>query len=346
MALRRHVSSAVVLASLAIVALAPAAGAQIAVSANDNKVVNVNGVVQVVPNAPPDTVSVIDLKASPPRVVAEVQAPVSVAGPPLSIALTPDQGLAMVTASNKVDPSDPTKQTRDNRVTVIDLKATPPKVIATLEAGKGAAGISINRQGTLALVSNLDDGTVSVFTIQGKTVTPVGTVEVGGAKAGGGMVAITPGRQDRAGLAQPRQQGLGALDRRLEGRVHQARHDPRCPSHRARHRAQRRLRGGGQPGRRTDRRRRQHQPHRPDGEAAPGRRHHRCPRGHRRGAQDLARQLRGRRGRPRRQQPRQGLALLQRRRQAGHGARGGRKDPVARGGSAHRPLVAGRGLLA
>jgi DNA-binding beta-propeller fold protein YncE len=41
-------------------------------------------------------------------------------------------------------------------------------------------------------VSNINDGTVSVFTIQGKTVTPAGTVEVGGEKAGGGMVAITP----------------------------------------------------------------------------------------------------------------------------------------------------------
>jgi DNA-binding beta-propeller fold protein YncE len=125
-------------------------------------------------------------------VIAETQAPVSVAGPPLSIAVTPDESLAIVTASNKIDPSDPTKQTPNNQVTVIDLKSSPPKVVAMLEAGKGAAGISINRQGTLALVSNLVDGTVSVFTIQGKTVTPAGTVEVGGAKAGGGMVAITP----------------------------------------------------------------------------------------------------------------------------------------------------------
>ena len=65
-------------------------------------------------------------------------------------------------------------------------------MLATLEAGKGASGVSINRQGTLGLVSNLVDGTVSVFTIQGKTVTPAGTVEVGGEKASGGMVAITP----------------------------------------------------------------------------------------------------------------------------------------------------------
>src|SRR3989441_10471091 len=182
----RHAPATVGLALLAVLGLAPAAGAQIAVSANDNKVVNLNGVVPVVPNAPPDTVSVIDLKASPPRVVAEVQAPVSVVGPPLSIALTPDESLAIVTASSKVDPRDPTKQTPDNRVTVIDLKANPPVVIARLEAGKGAAGISINRQGTLALASNMTDGTVSVFTIQGKTVTPVGTVDVGGEKAGGG----------------------------------------------------------------------------------------------------------------------------------------------------------------
>ena len=175
-----------------VLGLPLAAGAQIAVSANDNKVANVNGVVKVLPNPPADNVAVIDLKASPPKVIAEVNAPVSVAGPPLSVAITPDESLAIVTASNKIDPNDPTKQTPDNRVTVIDLKATPPKVLATFEAGKGAAGVSINRQGTLALVSSLVDGTVSVFTIQGKTVTPAGTVEVGGEKAGGGMVAFTP----------------------------------------------------------------------------------------------------------------------------------------------------------
>src|SRR5256712_1075135 len=195
----RHAPATVGLALVAALSLAPAAGAQIAVSANDNKVVSLNGVVTVVPNAPPDTVSVIDLKASPPRVIAEVEAPVSVVGPPLSIAVTPDESLALVTASSKVDPSDPTKQAPDNRVTVIDLTANPLKVIATLEAGMGASGISINRQGTLALVSNLVDGTVSVFAIQGKTVSPAGTVEVGGVEAGGGQVGIAPRGQTAPG---------------------------------------------------------------------------------------------------------------------------------------------------
>jgi len=192
MTLRRTATLTVALSLLPIFALASVAGAQIAVSANDNKVVNQNGVVKVVPNAPPDTVSIIDLKTSPPRVIAEVNAPVSVVGPPLSVAVSPDESFAIVTSSSKVDPSDATKQAPDNRVTVIDLKANPPKVLQTLEAGKGAAGISINRQGTLALVSNMVDGTVSVFAIQGKALTPAGTVEVGGEKAGGGMVAIAP----------------------------------------------------------------------------------------------------------------------------------------------------------
>ena len=180
------------LAVLALAGVASPAVAQIAISGNDNKVLLVNGVVTVVQNPPSDTVSVIDLKASPPRVIGEVPAPVSVVGPPLSVAVTPDESLAIVTASNKVDPADPKKQAPNNQVTVIDIKANPPTVLARLEAGKGASGISINRAGTLALVSNLVDGTVSVFTIQGKTVTPAGTVEVGGEKAGGGMVAITP----------------------------------------------------------------------------------------------------------------------------------------------------------
>jgi DNA-binding beta-propeller fold protein YncE len=179
-------------AILAILALAPGAEAQIAVSANENKVWNDNGVVKVVPDAPADTVSIIDLEASPPRVIGEVQAPVSVVGPPLSIAVTPDESLALVTASRKINPAKPTETIPDDRVSVIDLRSSPARVTATLEAGKGASGISINRQGTLALVSNIEDGTVSAFTIQGHTVTPAGTVEVGGARAGGGQVIIAP----------------------------------------------------------------------------------------------------------------------------------------------------------
>jgi DNA-binding beta-propeller fold protein YncE len=97
-----------------------------------------------------------------------------------------------VTSAMKLDPADATKQIPDNRVTVIDLKASPPSVRSTLEAGRGAAGVSINRQGTLALVANRAEGTVSVFGIKGKEVTSLGTVKIGDEKSGISHVAISP----------------------------------------------------------------------------------------------------------------------------------------------------------
>lgn len=176
----------------AALALATAAHAQLAVTSNDNKVMLDNGTAKVVQNPAPDTVTVLDLKVSPPRVLAEIPAPGSVVGPPFSVALTPDESLALVGSSSKIDPSDPTKTVPDTRISVIDLKASPPAVIATLEAGKGAAGISVNRQGTLALVANRSEGTVSVFSISGKTVTPVGKVTIADEKSATAHAAITP----------------------------------------------------------------------------------------------------------------------------------------------------------
>jgi DNA-binding beta-propeller fold protein YncE len=179
-------------------ALPPGAPAQWAISSNDNKVILDNGVVKVVPDAAPDTVTIIDLGATPPKVIAELPVPGSVVGPPMSVAVTPDQGLALVTSSMKKDPADATKTIPDNRVSVVDLRATPPAVIATLQAGMGAAGVSINRQGTLALVANRAEGTVSVFTIQGKTVAPSSVVRLGDDKSGPSQPAFT--RDGRAAL--------------------------------------------------------------------------------------------------------------------------------------------------
>src|SRR6266542_29604 len=181
-----------VLACVSTLAASRTATAELAVSSNDNKVTLDNGTVKVLRNPPPDTVTIIDLKHSPPKVIAEVKAPGSVIGPPLSVAVTPDESLALVASAMKIDPADPTKQTADNRVSVIDLTTSPPKLISQLEAGKQPSGLSINRQGTLALVANRGDGTVSVFGITGKSVTPVGKVTLGDDKAGVSHVAISP----------------------------------------------------------------------------------------------------------------------------------------------------------
>jgi DNA-binding beta-propeller fold protein YncE len=175
-----------------LLAVASRADAQLAVSSNDNKVLQVDGVNTVVRNPRPDTATVIDLGASPPKVLGEIPAPGSWQAPPQSVALAPDESIALVANSTRIDPADASKTAPDDVVTVIDLKASPPAVLATLHAGRGASGISINRAGTLALVANRNEGTVSVLTIRGKTVAVAGKVDLGDRDCGAALPVFSP----------------------------------------------------------------------------------------------------------------------------------------------------------
>jgi DNA-binding beta-propeller fold protein YncE len=203
----RGVARSAALAAALLVAAAAAANAQIAVSANDAKVKLVNGKVEVLKSPPPDTVAFIDLRANPPKVLAEIEAPASAVGPPMSVAVSPKEDLALVTAATRIDPEDATKTMPDDKLTVIDLKSLKPgffkrmlskqplpapKVLATLQAGKGAAAVSINRAGTLALVANRAEGTVSVFSIGGGNVEAAGKVAVGDEKSGPSGIVFAP----------------------------------------------------------------------------------------------------------------------------------------------------------
>ena len=172
--------------------LASATSAQIAVTANDNKAVLVDGATAVADNPAADTVNIIDLSASPPKVIGEVKVPTSVVGPPQSVAVSMDESYALVTGAFKIDPTDPKRVEPNDARSVIDLKANPTTVLATLQAGKGAAGVSINRAGTLALAANRNEGTVSVFTVSGNTLTPAGKIDFGNADSGPCHAAFTP----------------------------------------------------------------------------------------------------------------------------------------------------------
>jgi len=190
--MHRHMPGVGALSLAAMMSLSFGASGELALSANDGKAVLVDGVNAVPANPPADSVTVIDLNATPPKVVAEIPAPTSVIGPPSSVAIARDESFALATGASKIDPADPKKTVPNDKLTVIDLKASPPKVSAQLQAGQGAAGVSINRAGTLALVANRSEGTVSVFSIAGNTLTPVGKVSLGDDKAGPSHVAITP----------------------------------------------------------------------------------------------------------------------------------------------------------
>ena len=190
--MRCHMPAVGATALAALLSLSSGAGAQLALSANDGKAVLVDGVNTVPANPAADSVTIIDLNSTPPKAVAEVPVPTSVVGPPSSVAIARDESFALVTAATKVDPGDPKKLVPDDKLTVIDLKASPPKVLAQQQAGKGAAGVSINRAGTLALVANRAEGTVSVFSVAGNALTPVGKVALGDDKSGPSHVTFSP----------------------------------------------------------------------------------------------------------------------------------------------------------
>jgi DNA-binding beta-propeller fold protein YncE len=179
-----------VLVFLLCPALTPAF-AEIAVSANDGKAVLVGGKLSVPKEPRADTVAIIELRGTP-HLIVEIRASTSVVGPPSSVAVAPDESFAVVTAATKLDPADKSKTIPDNKLTVINLKSRPPKIIQTLEAGIGAAGVAISPAGHLVLVANRGEGTVSVFTVKGKHLTPAGKIALGDPRSGPAGIAFAP----------------------------------------------------------------------------------------------------------------------------------------------------------
>ena len=168
-----------------------AARGELLLSANDAHSVNVNGVTTTPVNPPPDNLSVIDMAQNPPKTLATIDVPTSVAGPPMAVALSHDESFAIVVSANKPDPKNPGKAIANDEVSVVDLTASPPKIIQTTHAGDGAAGVAISPDGKLALVANRAAGTLSVFTLDGKTLTPSATLEFAGKASGPCGVVFT-----------------------------------------------------------------------------------------------------------------------------------------------------------
>ena len=129
-----------------------------------------------------DSVSIVDIGTDPlvPRILVSLPLANTVVGPPVNLAITPDESLALVANSiNVVEDGGVRKQVPDNRLWVIDLGASPPRLIDTVAVGKQPSGLTINRAGTLALIANRADGSISVLRISGKKVELIDTVVIG-----------------------------------------------------------------------------------------------------------------------------------------------------------------------
>ena len=174
-----------------VAALPGAAGAQLMIIGNDEKI-GWNDAGSPVFSAPgKDAVLVVDI-ATPesPKIVASLPLMNSIFGPPTNLAITPDERLAIVANSmNWVQDGTAWKAAPDNKLYVIDLKASPPKHIATVDVGKQPSGLAINGRGDLALVTNRADNSISVLSIMHDEVKLIDTVTIGEQVA---AVAFTP----------------------------------------------------------------------------------------------------------------------------------------------------------
>jgi DNA-binding beta-propeller fold protein YncE len=192
-AVLRSAAAAMLVGGLIGVALTPALG-QILIVGNDEKQGFDENAKPIFKEPGHDTLSVIDIsKPEAPRVAATIPLINSVVGPPTNLAIHPSGEIAFV--ANSLEPVIQGWGHRlepDDKVFLIDLKATPPKVIGTITVGKQPSGMAISPNGDLALVANRADGTISVLSIRGKDVLVVDTVTVGAATDSVSAVAITP----------------------------------------------------------------------------------------------------------------------------------------------------------
>src|SRR6201985_2726163 len=125
-----------------------------------------------------DSVLIVDLaKPEDPKIVATLPLANSVVGPPVNVDIDPTGSVALVADSvDVVKDGDTLKQVPDNKIYVIDLKANPPKLAATITGGKQPSGLNISPSGKMALVANRGDNSISVLSINGTDVKVTDTI--------------------------------------------------------------------------------------------------------------------------------------------------------------------------
>jgi DNA-binding beta-propeller fold protein YncE len=185
----------ILLLALAVAACATSAmmapGPQYMIVGNDEKVWWDDAGKPVFQAPGKDTVSIVDISnREAPKIVANLPLMNSIFGPPTNLAISPDESVAIIANSmNWVQDGTNWKAVPDNKIHVIDLKANPPALAATVEGGKQPSGLAINGRGDLVLVANRADNSISVFSLTGKTLKLIDTVAMGEQVA---SVAITP----------------------------------------------------------------------------------------------------------------------------------------------------------
>jgi len=165
--------------------LAPSLGTALAapfmIVGNDEKVIWDDQGKPILSPPGKDSVLIVDL-ADPmnPKIVANLPLENSVVGPPVNLDISPDGSIALVADSVTVaKEGDTLKQVLNDKIWVIDLKASPPKLAGTVAGAKQPSGLSFSPSGDLALVANRADKSITVLSIKGTDVKVIETIPMG-----------------------------------------------------------------------------------------------------------------------------------------------------------------------
>lgn len=156
-----------------------------------------------------DAVGIIDVTdEAQPRLVQILSLDNSVYGPPTNLRITPNGKVGLVASSVLMHREGTAWYARaDDRLHVIDLQASPARLVETVRIGPQPSGLAISKTGDLALVANREGRSVTALTIRGLEVRAVATIDVGDEAA---AVAFAPDGR-RALVAKNKVGRIGVL---------------------------------------------------------------------------------------------------------------------------------------
>jgi DNA-binding beta-propeller fold protein YncE len=177
----RVVAGALGVAAVFAFGLGAARAAPFMIVGNDEKILWDDAGKPVLSLPGKDSVLIVDL-ADPlnPKIVANLPLKNSIVGPPVNLDIDPTGTVALVADSiNVIKDGDTLKQVPDDKIYVIDMKANPPKLAATITGGKQPSGLSFSPSGNIALVANRADKSITVLSVKGTDVKVIDTVAMG-----------------------------------------------------------------------------------------------------------------------------------------------------------------------
>src|SRR5262245_2826976 len=154
-------------------ATTPAGGPFLVIGADNKTAWEDNGKLILSPPGN-DSLMVYDLAdRENPRLMGQLALENSVIGPPTHVGIHPSGKFALISnpLTNVPDGAGGWKWAADDKVNVVDITSSPPRLIQTVTVGKWPSGLTINPDGTMALVATREDNAVSVLSIAKGQVT-------------------------------------------------------------------------------------------------------------------------------------------------------------------------------